>query len=101
MSKYRVAVRETRQMDITVEAETLEEAIADVWRHYSGGNIEFGPEDTRLTEVIPTGRIEELRAPATHRVIDLTTGEIHLIGTYEECLKFVDEMHDYNITVTE
>lgn len=101
MSKYRIAVRETRQMDITVEADSLEEAIEDVWRHYSSGNITFKPDDTRLIEVIPTGRIEELEAPATHRVIDLTTGEIHLIGTYEECLKFADGMHDYNITVTE
>lgn len=101
MSKYRIAVRETRQIDITVEANCLEDAIEEVWRHYSGGNIAFRPEDVRLTEVIPTGRIEELKAPATHRVIDITTGEIHLIGTYEECLKFVDDMHDYNITVTE
>ena len=101
MSKYRIAVRETRQIDITVEAGRLEDAIEDVWRLYEGQNITFKPDDTRLVEVIPTGRIEELEHPATHRVIDLTTGDIHLIGTYEECLKYVDEQHDYNIAVTE
>lgn len=101
MTKYRIAVRQTRQLEMTVEAECLEDAIETVWRLYEDGNIEFRPDDIRLTEVIPTGRIEELVTPATHRVIDLTTGEVVLVASYDECLKFIDMEHDYNLAITQ
>lgn len=99
--KYRVSIRQVRQIDITVEATNLEDAMENAWRMVEGKNIAFRDENIRLTDVIPTGRIEELDHPATHRVIDLSTGETQLLGTYDECVQFIDGTHDYNLTVVD
>ena len=74
---YRLAVRVVRQIEIAVEAPTLEEAVRLAWRYYEGGNLPLESEAAvRAVEVVPLERMEPLAEPPTHRTVNLMTGDV-------------------------
>ena len=74
---YKLAVRVVRQIEIAVEAPTLEEAVRLAWRYYEGGNLPLESETAvRAVEVVPLERMESEAQPPTHRTVNLMTGDV-------------------------
>lgn len=101
MKKYRMTIRQTSQISVNIDAEDLEEAIMNTRKLVEGGNVKFSNLDVKMLDIIPMGVLEPLKSPATHAVIDLTTGGSEFTGTFEECEKYLDDNHDFNLALIE